>query len=410
MKGRFLAIALAIVILLPGCYEILSWSSDGRYLAFVKPRQGLWLWDTETQTPRQLLGNTRVLDCKYLPSGKSILVDLHNSENDNTETDVYRLTLKSGELELLVPECVQYLYDVSPDGRYLYYLAPDGEEEDGVELWKLNLRYPKLRRLLLRTFIQPYMLRVGPSGKRLLFYANAYDREAVCMFELPGKNVRKAFAKVLETRILVDGDEEAWPTWIDEDRFAYVKDCEGESGATKGLFVYSLPDGVSRKLVEHVEPPGAALSPDAKRLAVTVSWPIGDTGNGVAAPSATQIAVVDIATGEAHVVTDEPMGAAYATFSPKRNRIAYLTPPDIEDPTLVRILDLDTGEITTVWHNEAERLLARAESARAHIDTPAALETYQAFLDANPDSNFAPLAAYRIGILRAGDAPVSSDE
>jgi hypothetical protein len=88
--------ALGLLILAAtGClWDLVSWSPDGRFIAFVDKGSGeLWRWDTQTESVQRLTMEiddktsrttiaTKAAGCRYLPGGDKLTVLNERGDND----------------------------------------------------------------------------------------------------------------------------------------------------------------------------------------------------------------------------------------------------------------------------------------------------------------------------------------
>ncbi|HIJ74303.1 MAG TPA: hypothetical protein HPP83_09405 [Candidatus Hydrogenedentes bacterium] len=274
MSSRVTIALVLFALLLTGCYEMIAWSPDGRYLAFVGPGDmKLWQWDTET-SQTTMLSDKEILACKYLNGGEAILLAKQHGQSDEY-LDLVQLDLKSGDLTRLAEKTLAYSYDVSNDGKRLYYITerfPENLPYRTSEIHERTLGDSSADMVLLEQKETIGFVSVAPRTRRILF-TNAE----------PEIKVSGSEREAAEAVLLLDADSGAietiltgppgrslwWPTWLDEERVIYLLDTE-ESDEVGVLYAYSMKTQKSIKLLEHIQlMVRPSVSPDGKTVAVT---------------------------------------------------------------------------------------------------------------------------------------------
>ena len=434
-KGFASYLALVVLlasICLPGCIpEQLSWSPDGRYLSFVDAdSRTLWLWDMRTGKAAQLTGSDMKIDddvlfARYLPSDARMLVGVGDFDN----TELWILDPKNPSESQKIAAGVSPYYGLSQEGRYLYYVKErersqetdetdkaketeereeneenqEGKESEQDEKDKNDGRYQIVEYDLeeqTKTIIfskDSEMAFPVPDSSRSQFLVSGED--GLLLFD---KSTRAS--RALYTPEESDDMDVWWPTWVDDNSivFALFSD-QGGKEADGALVRYSLADNSMKVLCEHVYgwyP--LSLSPDRKTVAGAY-WTDEEE-------EILQVATVSVVTGEKKVLTDEPFSAGFAAFSPDGSRLAYMTPPTVDDHAAVRIIDIETGRKSGVWRNEQERLLAAAESIADGGDVLQALEAFRDLIERFPETPFEDLVRYEMVRLNLDPAIMDVDK
>ncbi|MFH1744128.1 MAG: hypothetical protein ABIH23_34430, partial [bacterium] len=449
IKSTLLA---SIMLSLAGCGPELfigtfSWNPDGRYLAFVRPYDnGLWIWDSRTgQTTRHAKGfaGEEITYCKWIPLDNDIVFGVGSGD----DMRLYKLDIKPDAAYELVSEGGLLNFDVSKDGKYLYYTRKhETEETNTYEMWEKDIAHPENEKLLFSNKGEVIFPSVDESRSRILYETGSNNKTEICVFDMVSDT----------TRTVLTGGETPfwWPTWLDQDTFIYASSSDNTDGADElgSLCVYSFTDSATREIVQNI-----AASPSTN-VVNGVSLPEGSVGGGtfngkivdgkiaigekksgdqtskseiilktfVFPPpsvsldgktvvvttvptdqqeekdqgwlSVAQIALVDVNSGKTRILTNEAFGAGWAAISPTGKRIAYLSPVDGENAT-VRVLDIETNRQTMVWCDEEERLLSMADSFLQSDDAHHAMEVCRDLLTRFPETRFSDFAYYHTMML-----------
>ena len=141
-KRIYIGIVGLVIIALAaaGCFfERISWSPDGRYVAFADHEGGnLWRWDSQTgrteeislSIPREWSGAVpvtgKVMACRYLPTGDRLLC-LAETKDGSDDVDLFLRDMASGSCSRVDTDVAPY-FDASPDGKRAYYMNTDFRE------------------------------------------------------------------------------------------------------------------------------------------------------------------------------------------------------------------------------------------------------------------------------------------
>jgi len=352
---QYLIPLVLLAAALPGCYELISWSANGRYIAFCEPDPGrLWLWDGRSERLQVVCDNDMVM-CRFLPWGKEILYGV-----ENNDVNLYTFRLDTGKHRKVVADLAPLTYDVSPNGQYLYYIV-ELEEDGGFQLRRRRLWHPSQDQEL---YTGPHAMTfpaVSADETRFLLSVESDDRHALCLLDVK-EGAREAAR--LDT-LAEDADRGfAWPTWVDEERIFYILAREGDEKVGT-LCLHDMKEKATSALCEDVvtylRP---SLRPDRKRVAVTVADDFDVTET-----EATHIASVDLEDGKVTGLTPEGSNTSMGVFSPDGRRVAYFAGSD-DGLAGLHVLDLETGEHKVIWQEEAEEeeggpVRVAAESVRS---------------------------------------------
>jgi hypothetical protein len=383
----FFLVALSLVGCFPG--DQISWSSDGRYMAFIGPDDdALWVCDTRTGESKRLTGKgtaveNAIMCVRFVPNGTSLVFGetLEGSGSDSVrlrEVDVE----KPGEFRDVVAKTEWGSFDISPDGRFVFAIE---EEKDGEgKLSEIDLSSCGHKTIL--PSVEAGFLAVDPSCKRFLLSAN----ERLVLIDRDTATTRLLLSNA--GRSGDNSDYNFWcPKWIDEKNFLFVQSVKADNDEDgMGKLVACSLDRLTTRLLcpdVYVFAP-ISLSADGRLVAVTTLAPKEERF---------QVAIVDTKTGKKRMETNEPFHAWFGGLDPAAKRLAVETGKEDElDDAVIRILDLESGKKRTVWRNEEERLYAAAEDFAEEGDAAQSLAFCQDLLTRFPESRLKDAVRYRM--------------
>lgn len=356
------------IFLLAGCVvDPVSWSPDGRYLAYVgSTDQRLCVLDSQTHEVKTLSDDS-IVACRFLPNGQEILYGA-GAGKDN-EVDFYKVDINTGEREYLVPKASFY-FDTSDDGRFLYYIKSN--ENNGADLWEKDLITKQDARLLGQESREIQCVDADPAGNRFLMTMDD------CNIVLWEKG--QADCRVLEKK---EGGNLVFPQWLDATRYFYI-DMKKDSD-TGNLMLDSIDAPNPKILIENVytwDLP--SLSPDKKSVFVTQK-----TNHDFS-----QLVKITLENGENTVIIPELNGNNWAIPDPSGEQIALFSGDD--NSSLLRVFDLKSGKIRVAWRDAEERLVAIVESLRQSEDYPLAIGVARDLIEQFPNSRLVDFAYLRI--------------
>ncbi len=391
--NRSLILAALLLCTLTGCWELLSWSPDGRYLAFVIPQSGeVWRWDTQRESA-QSLPTSDAVKVEYLDTPDRLLV-IRDSGGDDAGVDVGLLNTTEGSWNFITRIEDPYFYCVSRDGKSLYTVEQRGES-GGCALVERPIDKPEDARDLVVSPTQLAMPFAGtPSQGILIASVNAEESHQI-------QRVYAAPPGSAPEILIESSEKEIWlPMWLNDNALLFLREGETDDEWAE-LVHYTLSSKSERVLYGLVYPyVRPSLHPNGKRLLVSAI-----PHNRVEAMradwlSSIQLLEIEIDSGNVRQLTNETFGAALGAYNPKSNSVAYLSPPDLESNSAnIRILNLETGEKTTVWRNGMERQFAAAEALYESGKLGLATATYDALAEWDPGAEQSTLARYRLAEL-----------
>jgi len=403
-------VAIAFLALpLTGCweYDLFSWSPDGRYLVFVDPNDGTaWRWDTVKQKPEVLHGlkGAEIVRFEFLSNREAIVLGGHFKSSSFFSAQyiegLIKLNIKDGYLHEVPPGVNIVGFAVTHDRRQILTVGSMGDNDERHAVWIAPVDDVNKKRMIAEFEEQILMPSLDSTGQRLLLV------KVVPETELP-EGVQEGAEIILiefddetaSTRSLVRSFESfpINPRWVGDDAIIYTAlyeemDDDSDEEGVGELMLYSFgndePEVLHDRTVGYFR---ASLSPDRTTVLVTV--PLRPRHDVLQlSQSSIQLMTINLETREKTILTDEPFGAYAAKFHPTKNRVAYATG---EDPTSVRILDLDTGKRQAVWRNEEERLYSAAERFVETGDTGLAYASFDELLYRFPETDYRSRVAYR---------------
>ncbi|HUT24048.1 MAG TPA: hypothetical protein VM492_06890 [Sumerlaeia bacterium] len=392
------AALLIVALSLAGCFcEVVSWSPDGRFVAFAEHGEGdgdfkLWRWDSRTGKTEDLAivvpeawtssspVREKVSSCRYLPSRSKILV-LTESAEDHENCDYYLMDLETEQSSYVALNALPG-FDVSADGESIYYVKEDEKTEE-ICLWRRKDKWGQ--KPIFRSKSEFHSPRVDKDEKRALIVVE-YGLQ---LLDLDSSSTRTLIADAKERNCW-------WPLWLDDETALYLlAEGEGNEGMIGDLVACSVDDATTRLLGRDVHifyPP--SLSPDRKSVVATVGRRNAEGDLDEDWREAYQAASIDLATGELTWLTDAPFGAFSPTLSPDGKRLAYLHMAT--EGGLLEVLDLETRRRTVAWRDDPERLYATADSLAQGGDAPQALASWEELVKRFPKSELAQCAWRRM--------------
>ncbi len=399
MKRHAWVLVVATLLLsLTGCWERLSWSPNGRYLAFIGPDDGaIWLWDTREGEASPLEGDAlqNVWHCQFFSNRG--LVYFPQREGGSDKWDLWLCRGRERRTELVAVNSSPSQCCVSADGKYLYYITHD--ESGGTPA-----RYVLTARGLgpfggtktvyesEKEFGYP---NVSRSGSRIVFCGQVEDKVGIHVLERGSSRTWCAVPGVSD-------EEYSWPMWVARDTIIFLRKVQGDDDQVARLMIGDVQKGTARELCEGVNI-WDVPSVNAERTEAAVMAFVGGAEEDASTGDAYnwQVVSVNLKTGEKRILTDEPLGAGLSAYNPKANKIAYMTPPDFEcDFATYRILDLDSGVTMMIHRGAEEQLLATALQLEEDGDFERAVAAYDRLVKQYPDSRFAEAAGLYAFVLR----------
>ena len=173
-----------------------TWSPDGRFLAYVSGRDGvfkIYIMDTRTREHRRLTHRReKELAPAWSPDGKWIAFVSHDNEGDS---EIYIMEVKSGHIVQLTDFGGNEHPAWSPDGKQIAFVSSShkrGGKRDGLYIMHANgerlRRVPNANRGLIGKGCA-----WSPDGKQITFsvYIPNTRREHLCVIDVDGRNFRQ---------------------------------------------------------------------------------------------------------------------------------------------------------------------------------------------------------------------------
>jgi len=381
-----------------GCFfEKIAWSPDGRsvFYADYSDKSKLWLWDSQTRETRRAPLRRRGADgepvefqatvgsCRYLPSGKQVLLSISTGEDPNKNS----LHLLDTETELCdhVASDTLPCFDVSSDGKRILYTKKGGEDSQSV-LQEYTQEHGE--RTLLSCKGETFFFSMDPTGKKVVYCP---EKQGLCLLDTDKETTRCLLAG--ENRVIY------WPRWVDERTVVFIHRLDDKKPDNVGeLQAFSMDGKTTRTLCKNVNCIYSPISFNPDRKFVVVTSPRMNAGEEFDAerPKIWQVASVNVRTGESTWLTDYPFGALFPAFSPDGRRVAYLS--GATDGGILNVLNVELKRTTFTWRDEEERLFANAESLFEAGDTDTALARWGQVARTSLSSQLASAAKYRMAV------------
>jgi dipeptidyl aminopeptidase/acylaminoacyl peptidase len=324
------------------------------------------------------------MSCRYLPDGKGILLltDKGGNEAEESEEEALYYYEIGQNLATKIDSGVGPYFDVSPDGKNVYYVV-ERKTDDSTSYLAQKYEVGKGVTTAYSTPTEIGFPRITPDGKSLLFTTEKgmylYDQTDQTSRSLLAFTGKKSFF---------------WPTWVDPKTLLYVKTVEGDNKDFVGtLQMLDVETSKTQTLAPDVHAffP-LSLSPDKKQVAFT-QMARDAQGNlyDDDTPYSVQIAIIDLASGkEVRRIKRLPIVCA-PTFSPDGKRLAFTDSME-DDDRFIQILNLETNKTAVLWGNsprwnsEPGRLFTKGYECFHENDPKGALESWNALLTQYPTS------------------------
>jgi Tol biopolymer transport system component len=371
-KARLIRVALAVALALvaTGCFwDMISWSPDGRYIAFFDPGGDdkspdagvLWRWDVAQERAEKLdlrddatpdlddrTVHGMVQGCHYMPDGKHLAVLVAPGTKDD-KLDLW-LRAVNGDSSVKIASGVEQTFDVGPDGT-IYYVrkTKDAKGKEIIQLLSCSYgKSEKREKLLLTQRGDIAFPKISPSGKRLLFSAE----KSLGVLDMDSGT----------TRALISDTSRAfyWPAWLSDKTVLYIfaEDDKDNIGSVQEL---DLATGKTRMLADNlVHGPRYAISPDRRSIVVATNPDF----NASSTVKPTQLVRVNLETGKTKTLLECPLTPMHPSFSPDGRRLAYWIYDD-KNWNYMEILDLATGKTSIAARDDEEKALALAHDLDA---------------------------------------------
>jgi Tol biopolymer transport system component len=215
------------------------YSPDGRWMAYRRdtPQTFHVLRNLETGEERQFsLGFARVTDLGWFPDSRSLLVYGRRSAND--PLGLYRVNVESAAATLVKPNSFDAPFDISPDGKTIYYSRHEPGEEQ-TSIMALEIETGKERKVMRGNGLSGgkgwIALAISPDGKQL---AAALDGHGIEIQPVAGGSSREVY------RIQnLDGTHEM--RWSPDGRYIVFQTRNGDG---EGLWRVAVTGGTAQEM------------------------------------------------------------------------------------------------------------------------------------------------------------------
>jgi len=244
-----------------------DWSPDGRFLAYLLSRgskTGVIIRSTETGQERELpVGEGRFgLVLRWLPDGKGIVV----AGSEQGKPALLRIDAETAQVTPLMPLPTAISgfprFDVSPDGRTIFYFAPDPGDVNRFRLVARDLKSGNETVISERKGI--FSVGVAPDGKQLVVSTQEEKFQVVFVMPATGGEAREL--------VRIDAAEANYrvpPSWTPDGR--YVVFPRGQNGSrTRRVQIWRIAaeGGVPQRLGLTVDELWwLRVHPDGRRVA-----------------------------------------------------------------------------------------------------------------------------------------------
>jgi len=313
-----------------------AYSPDGKSVAYSTFEGDIWVISTDGTGARKLasLGGDYAYRLAWSPDGA--IIRFTRGQLTNEQGSVWEVLSNGSNLHQFLPSwnpstrkcCGRW----TPDGKFfLFRVTPQGFLEPRSEIWALDER----RSLLRRSSSEPFQLTTGPIR---------WD------WPIPGKDGRT----ILAQGVIVRGELSRFDTNAGLFR-PFLKGISAQgvifSRDGKSVTYVSYPEGTLWKAnadgsnpVQLTDPPLEAFlprwSPDGTQIVFTGFSSLGDSKDYI----------IPAEGGTPRKLLPDDKGfQLHSDWSPNGHRIVFNSVSSSETPKFViRILDLDTRQVTTV--------------------------------------------------------------
>ncbi len=324
-----LTVAVVLLLFVPACLDPIAWSPNGRYIAFsFEDYETLHLWDSKTGAIRVFDSICDVVSCRFLRHGREILFLVDEA--------LMTVSIETGKISTVATGLETdnaMIYDISRNGKYLYYVK---ETDEGVnQLLRKRLWHPSQERILYTSEADIGFPAVNSDGTKLLFSSAEEDGSTLYLLHLPDGHVTPV--QTNNARMF------AWSQWVDPDHLVYTL---WDGDADTGTFCrYDLSSGVETELCDSAAIFRPSFDAAHNRVALTR---IRDADSKFH-----EIVVIQLDSGEVlHPVQNE-VQTCFPVFSPCGNKLAYLEvnegAPEVGEYPILKTITLETSEVATIY-------------------------------------------------------------
>jgi len=246
-----------------------DWSPNGRLLAYLLSRgskTGVVIRSTETGQERELpVGDGRFggLVLRWLPDGKGIVV----AGSEQGKPALLRIDAESGQVTPLmpIPAAISGFprFDVSPDGRTIFYFVPDPLDVIRFRLVARDLKSGNETVISERKGI--FSVGVAPDGRQLVVSTQEEKFQVVFVMPATGGEAREL--------VRIDAAEANYrvpPSWTPDGRYVVFPRGQNGSGTRRvQIWRIAAEGGVPQRLGLTVDELWwLRVHPDGRRVAI----------------------------------------------------------------------------------------------------------------------------------------------